>query len=60
MGDHRTRDTLGTAAAAVTVGVTLVAVLAAFGVASGRDAVHPTSHTAPQDLELNACDLRNI
>jgi hypothetical protein len=60
MGEHRIRDTVGTTVAAVAVGVTLVVVLAAFGVDSGRDAVHPTRHSAPQDLDMKASDFRNL
>jgi hypothetical protein len=60
MGEHRIRDTAGAAVAAVAVGVALVVVLAAFGVDSGRAAVHPTRHSAPQDLDMKASDFRNL
>ena len=47
---------------AVTIGlaVVLVVLLAAAGVASGRDALHPGSRPAPKDLNVTAGDFRNL
>ena len=60
MGTRSVRDTVGVAAATVVVGVGLIVLLAAFGVDSGQQAMHPR-HAAPaQDLNMQPSDLHNL
>jgi hypothetical protein len=60
MGTRRVRDAVGVAAATVVVGVGLIVLLAAFGVDSGQQAMHPR-HAAPaQDLNMQPSDFHNL
>jgi hypothetical protein len=60
MGTRRVRDTVGVAAATVVVGVGLIVLLAAFGVDSGQQAMHPR-HAAPaQDINMQPSDFHNL
>jgi len=47
-------------AATIGLAVVLVALLAAAGVASGQDALHPSSKPAPKDLVATASDFHNL
>jgi hypothetical protein len=60
MGDRSLRDTIGVAVATVTVGVGLIATLAAFGVDSGHEALHPRHAPAAQDLDMKPSDFQNL
>jgi hypothetical protein len=57
MGDRSLRDTIGVAVA--TVGVGLIITLAAFGVDSGHEALHP-HHAPAQDLDMKPGDFQNL
>jgi hypothetical protein len=59
MGDRSLRDTIGVAVATVTVGVGLIITLAAFGVDSGHEALHP-HHAPAQDLDMKPGDFQNL
>jgi hypothetical protein len=60
MGNRRFRDTVGVAVATVTVSAGLVVSLAAFGVGSGQEAMHPRHVPAAQDVNLQASDFHNL
>jgi hypothetical protein len=59
-GCRNLRDTIGVAVATVTVGVGLIVTLAAFGVDSGYEALHPRHAPAAQDLDMKPSDFQNL
>ena len=60
MGTGGFRDSVGVAAATVVVGVGLIVSLAAFGVDSGHEAVHPRHAPPAQDLNMQPSDFHNL
>jgi hypothetical protein len=60
MGDRSLRDTIAVAVATVTVGVGLIITLAAFGVASGHEALHPRHTPSGQDIDMKPSDFQNL
>jgi hypothetical protein len=59
MADHRRADTIVVGLATVALAVGLIVVLAAFGVDSGQEGVHP-KHPTAQDLDMKPSDFRNL
>ena len=60
MADHRRADTIVVALATGALALGLIVVLAAFGVDSGQEAVHPKRPPAAQDLDIKPSDFRNL
>jgi hypothetical protein len=60
MGTRRLRDTVGVGAVTLVVSVGLIVSLAAFGVASGQEAMHPRHAPPAQDLNMQPSDFQNL
>jgi hypothetical protein len=60
MQDGRLRDTVGVGVATVAAGIVVILVLAAFGVDSGQEAMHPKPARTAADIDMKASDFRNL